>query len=126
MNKITGQILIIPLIGIFIAGIYFGSYLPFVKSKSYIAALSSGSAVKSFDDFKKVFGKPLDFYSPVGQEEVVKFLCNDILNMVSNPKQNEESMRVVINFIEPYLFQNNVRHLLKPTAPTGSLNSPLF
>lgn len=92
--------------------IYFGSYLPLRKGRAYIGALRGMNTIRTVQDFKNIFSKPLDLYSPIGQEEIVKFLSNDLSGQFAKEGQPEEALRALINYIEPYMFQNNVRHLL--------------
>jgi len=101
-----------------ILSIVFGSILPLIKSQSYISALTDLQSAKihSVDQFKQEFGAVLDFYSPIGQEEVVKFLSENIMEMMINEAQQTGKLGPVapalVSFVEPYLFQNNVRHVL--------------
>lgn len=108
LRKFLTSILII----LAVLSIYFGSYLPLAKSRRYIAAVEAFSSVRSIDDFKRNFDKALNFYSPVGQEEVVKFLSGNILNLISDENQPEVVSRFLVDYIEPRIFQNDVRHLL--------------
>lgn len=110
--SLLNKIIISALIILALLSIYFGSYLPFVKAKSYIDASRSLPNVKSVQEFMEIFDKPLNFYSPVGQEEIVKFLSNTTFDILANGKQSEEVARVLVNYVEPYLLQNNIRHLL--------------
>jgi len=112
MRNLFKNIIILFFVFLAIFSIYFGSILPFVKSQRYIKAVKNLSFVRSLDDFKNNFDKVLNFYSPVGDEEVVKFLSVSIFDIISNKNQNEEIARALVSYIEPYLFQNNVRHLL--------------
>jgi tetratricopeptide (TPR) repeat protein len=104
----------IAIIGIILAilSIYFGSYLPLVKSRRFITALGSASSVKTINDFQKNFDNAFKFYSPVGDEEMAKFLSSDILRAISQKEQSEAASRALVNYIEPYMFKNNVRHLI--------------
>jgi hypothetical protein len=95
-----------------ILSIYFGSYLPLAKSRLFIRALRTANEVKTTEQFKSHFDKVFSFYSPIGNEEVVKFLSSDIVNVVSQAAQNESVARELVSYIEPRLFLNNVRHLL--------------
>ncbi len=94
--------------------LYFGSYLPFKKSQRYITALRTVQArnVHSIQDFEQTFNYALLFYSPVGDEEVAKFLSNDIARIVSQENQQEAVRRELIRYIEDVMDKNNVRHLL--------------
>jgi len=106
------QIVIIIVIVLAALSIYFGSYLPFVKARAYISALQNTRNVRSVQEFKDNFDKALNLYSPIGQEEIVKFFSTDLGSQLTQPGQPEEILRALINYIEPHIFQNNVRHLI--------------
>jgi len=112
MSKVIKNFIILILILLTIFSIVFGSFLPLIKSQYYITAVKSLSTIKSVADFKNNFDKALKFYSPVGDEEVVKYLANVIFGIISNKNQSEEVSRELVSYIEPYLFENNVRHLI--------------
>lgn len=105
---------IIVVIGIILAilGIIFGAFLPLAKAKSYIGAFSRLQSVKTLEEFKRTFDAPLNFYSPVGQEEVVRFLANEILGKMIYAGQKEEISRELVLYIEPRVSSNNSKHLL--------------
>lgn len=92
--------------------IIFGAFLPFLKSQRYIAALNMLTSLRTLKDFEANFDNMFDFYSPVGNEEVAKFLGSDMIGFVSNQNQSEQGARELVGYIEPHMFQNNVRHLL--------------
>ncbi|MFH1192969.1 MAG: hypothetical protein V1656_01470 [Candidatus Jorgensenbacteria bacterium] len=112
MNKIIQTSIIAALIILVLAGIIFGAYAPLVKSTRYIKALGTVSSIHTMGDFEQNFLPALTHWSPIGQEEVVKFLANDIMSIASQPEQPEVVARMVVDFIEPYLFKDNVRHML--------------
>jgi O-antigen ligase len=101
------------LLAILAAGsLIFGVYAPVAKARAYISAIQTAASVTSVPTFIAHFTPALTHWSPIGQEEVVKFLASDIAGMVGGGNQPEEGMRGLVAFIEPYLLQNNVRHLL--------------
>ena len=112
MNTLIKNTFFGALIVLALAMIYTGSYLPWAKSTRYISANRSMSSVKTFADFENNYDRPLKFYSPIGQEEVTKFLSGDILGLIAQNKQPEEVDRALVEYIEPYAFQNNVRHMI--------------
>lgn len=112
MNLFIKQFLIIAVIILAILSIIFGSYLPLAKSRRFITGLRSISSIKTIDQFKTNFDRAFKFYSPVGDEEITKFLSGDILQIISQKNQSEAVSRALVDYIEPYLFQDNVRHLL--------------
>ena len=88
-----------------------GVVLPWRVAKDYISGMRLvGENQVSLEKFVNLFEKILKFPSPVGQEEVIKFLSGDIKGMVT--AQEEKVARTLVDFIEPYLFKNEVRHLL--------------
>ncbi|MEK7608636.1 MAG: hypothetical protein AAB495_03585 [Patescibacteria group bacterium] len=99
-------------IGIAVLAIVFGSILPMAKAKRYIKSVRNLSQVRSMEQFKINFDAVLNFYSPIGDEETGKFLGNEIFGAVNNTKQPEEVSRALVDYIEPRLMKDNVRHLL--------------
>ena len=95
-----------------VVGLVLGAYLPWAKATSYITALRNLPNVHSMDGFTANFDETLNMYSPVGNEEVVKFLSNDILQLVNQKDQPENVSRALADFIEPRLLLDNPRHLL--------------
>lgn len=95
-----------------VVAVYFGSYLPYTKSKMYIGAVQT--KISGFDQLKSIYDQVFSFYSPIGDEESVKFLLNSIDGWVANPANaaNEAGVRQLVSYIEPKIFQNNPRHLL--------------
>ncbi len=112
MNKVIKNSIAIVLIVLATLSIIFGSYLPLVKSQRYVSGARSLSSINTIDQFKQTFDRSLRFYSPVGDEEVVKFLGSDILQIIAQGNQSEAVSRALFEYIEPYLFKNDVRHLL--------------
>lgn len=97
--------------------------MPFFKAKLYVKAANSlqSGLIKTLDGFKKNFDKPLDFYSPVGQEETARFSATDIVGKMIHSGQQEEVSRELVNSIEPRIFQNNSRHLLLMASAYGKM-----
>lgn len=94
--------------------IWYGSFLPLRKAQQYITSLrfAQGGFIRNFDDFQNNFNRALQFSSPVGDEEVAKFLSSDIAGLISDPKQPEVVRRTLVEYIAPYMEKNNVRHLI--------------
>jgi len=112
------QFIIVALIIIAVASVIFGAALPWFKARSYIDTLTmlQSGRITSVDQFERYFGGVLDYYSPIGQEEVVKFLSSDISSMMLG-EANEtgkigQVAPMLVDFISPYLFKNNVIHLI--------------
>ncbi|MEK7513153.1 MAG: hypothetical protein AAB601_03045 [Patescibacteria group bacterium] len=92
--------------------IMYGSYLPIVRSRSYITAIRALQNIRSFTEFKRVYERPLDFPIPLGDEEVAKFAAYDVLGIIQNPNHPEEVVRNLVLFIEPFMVKTNLRHNL--------------
>ena len=95
-----------------LCSLYLGALSPFVRGGAYIDATRSLSSINTVSEFEDQFDRSLTFPSPIGKEEIVKFLGNDILSLVSRSDQSEAVARELTQFIEPHLFKNDVRHLL--------------
>lgn len=109
MNKDIKIIIAFIITAILLTFIYFGSFLPLKKSQSYINAVKGSSQIRSVQDFNKLFGKTLDFYSPVGHGEVVYAYLNILINIAQN-QQNKEIIDILLKEadkqMEPILEQN--------------------
>lgn len=87
---------------------YFGSYLPLRKSQLYIKAmfdLQSGK-IRSIQDFNTAFGSALNFYSPIGQDEITSQYLNILANVIS--QQTDKDIIEILtkqaeNIMEPIL-----------------------
>ena len=80
---------------------YYGSYLPMRKSMMFIETMKNSADVKTIKDFENLFSVPLDYPSPIGQEELVRSTANNVANglqSVSDPKAVDE----LINYINAY------------------------
>ena len=95
-----------------IALFVFGSYLPFLKARSYIKTINTLSSAKSVQEFEGIFKQSIDLFSPVGEEEIVKFFVGDVVRGIVSQNNPENVARELVSFSEQYLFPNNVRHLL--------------
>ena len=111
--KQSPQIVTISVVGMVLAalGLYFGSLLPLLKAQSFIEASKQVEFVRSVDEFKDNFDQMFNLYSPVGDEEVTKFLGSSIRGILSQA-QPEPVARELVAYIEPHLYKNDVRHLL--------------
>lgn len=112
MNEEIKKIIVFIGVALAFLSIIFGSFLPFAESRRYIAALNEVPSIKSLEDFKKKFDVVFDFYSPVGGEETAKFLGSSIVGIISQKEQPETVSRYLVEYIEPKLQKNNVRHLI--------------
>lgn len=110
--KTLRNIILISLIILALLGIYFGSIRSFIKGQKYIKALGKKAEITSVEDFKNVFKEVLEYKAPLSDDEVVKFVSGDIVDMASNGKQEEEVLRELVAFIEGYIHEDDIIHLL--------------
>ena len=70
-----------------LALLYLSAYLPYVKSTLYINALQTAGQATTLQDYLAPYDTAFNFWSPVGQPELIRFFGNDILSMLTNQKQ---------------------------------------
>lgn len=72
----------------------YGAILPFRKSQLFIQAMHQASQSRSVVEYMGTFNKALDFYSPVGQAEDIRFLENQIGSIVAQkpPQQVADAL----------------------------------
>lgn len=90
---------------------WYGAFLPYGKATRYIAAQGQSGEIRNVEQFENIFRVPLDFASPTGGEEIPKFIVGDIIDLVSRVEDEAVAKRLTA-FIEPYLWEDEVRHLL--------------
>jgi O-antigen ligase len=91
---------------------YFGSMLPYGKARSFIQAERNSGKIGSLKQFEDNFDPALNFKSPVGGEEIPKFLSNDVVNVLPSLSESPEVASALVAYIEPYMLKNDVRHLM--------------
>jgi hypothetical protein len=96
------------LASILIAAVIFGimvyaSYLPMRKAQIYISTLQSlqTNPPASLDDLQQRLSIPLDYPSPIGQEELVRNLANSVLGFVQQ-STGATSTSQLISFMNSY------------------------
>lgn len=122
----TTSIFIVIII-IFVA--YYGSYLPFQKSKTFIKTMRTLGSSASIQDFKKSTSIPLDFKSPIGQEELVQQLASLTLNIAQstdNPQVIKELIEHLENYYQPLLKKNRSIGVSQSLYVLGSINELAF
>ena len=84
MNRTAKQIIavVVSLFLVFVA--VFGSYLPMRKAQMFIGTLQSFQTqpVTSLQELESRLQVPLDYTSPIGQEELVRNTANSVLGFV--------------------------------------------
>lgn len=88
MNKKTKQFIAFLIIGGAALLIYFAAYLPYVKASLYISALRKQVTATSVEDFIATIDEALNFWSPVGQPEEVRFFIGNVVGILNNKDQD--------------------------------------
>ncbi len=101
MNPIIKKLIAIIIIVGVIVLLYFGAYLPLKKGQLYIGALKemSSKQAKSVKDLNDIFRKVFDFYSPVGNNEVMSAYLGVMLNIISQ-QDNKAVVDAIIGDVE--------------------------
>src|SRR3989344_374911 len=79
---------------------YYGSYLPMRKSMIFISVIQNTGGIKTLADFEQAFSEPLDYPSPIGQEELVRNTANMTVGSIQNI--SPEGVGQMVNYIESY------------------------
>jgi O-antigen ligase len=111
-NKSYWVFQLIGIIGISasIFAMIYGSFLPYLKAKTYKADMAKEHTAYDFiDRFNDIY----NIKSPIGNQEVSLYISHNIVNLISNQQnQSEQTMRSFVNFIDSKIFSNDVRQLL--------------
>ncbi len=72
-------------LGIILAvlALIYGSFLPFRKAQLFIQAMHNSYQARSVADYERIFNTALNFSSPVGQAENIRFLENQIGGVIA-------------------------------------------
>lgn len=83
-------------------GVY-GSYLPLRKAQSFIATLQGlqSSPASSLSELESRIALPLDYPSPIGQEELVRNVANSVLSFVQR-SQDATTTNELVTFLHSY------------------------
>lgn len=81
---------------VFVAVLVYGTYLPYRKSKDYVAAISNTGEATSLQTFLAPFIEALDDHSPSGQEETFRNFTQTVAGVLSNVKDSSENTQLVV------------------------------
>jgi hypothetical protein len=100
-HRVAAIILSVAILGVAV----YGTYLPMRKAQMFIATLQGlqtqqGQAT-SLQDLENKLSVPLNYPSPIGQEELVRNLANSILSFVQQGT-NASSTAELISFMNSY------------------------
>lgn len=103
MTRTTKQVIAVVASLLVLAAAIYGSYFPMRKAEVFIATLQGlqTSPVTSLNELTSRLSVPLDYASPIGQEELVRNTANNILSFVSQ-SADPTSTAVLISFLDNY------------------------
>ena len=96
MSRTFKQVIAVIVAATVVGAFYFGSYLPLRKSQMHIDAVLSlqSGKINTLEDFNNLFDPVLDFYSPVGQDEITQYYLGILANII-----NQQSDKTVIDIL---------------------------
>lgn len=103
MNKATKKIIALAISVAVLSIAYYGSYLPLRKAQMFIDTLKGFQVqpASSLEDLEARLSVPLDYPSPIGQEELVRNTANSVLSFVQRAP-DATSTAILINFLTTY------------------------
>jgi hypothetical protein len=103
MDRTVKGTIAVVLCAIIVAVAAYGSYLPLRKAQTFIATLQSlqRSPVSSIAELETRLSPPLDYPSPIGQEEIVRNMANSVLSFVQR-SQDASTTAALVGFLNTY------------------------
>ncbi len=102
-DRMYKQVIAVILSVIVIAVAVYGSYLPMRKAQVFISTLQSlqTTPATSLQDLETRISTPLNYTSPVGQEELVRNVANSVLSFIQQGA-DATSTGVLLDFLGSY------------------------
>ena len=103
MNPFSKKVIAVAVSIAILSIAYYGEYLPLRKAQMFIATLQSlqSTPPSSLNDLETRLSVPLDYPSPIGQEELVRNTANSVLNFVQQ-SPNATSTDALVNYLMSY------------------------
>lgn len=103
MDSIVKKVIGIIIVALILAVAIYGSYLPLRKAQIFIATLQGLQTrpVTSLKELEARLSPPLDYPSPIGQEELVRNMANSVLGFVQRGS-DATSTAMLIDFLSGY------------------------
>ena len=126
-HKVAAIILSIAILGVAL----YGSYLPMRKAQMFIATLQSlqTTPATSLSDLKSRISIPLDYPSPIGQEELVRNLANSVLSFIqqgADPSSTTQLMNFLDSYYNPILSSGKGMSFGQDVYLEGAINEIAF
>src|SRR5271154_3518274 len=103
MNPTSKKIIAIAISVAILSIAYYGSYLPLRKAQMFIATLQGLSTTPptSLADLETRLAVPLDYPSPIGQEELVRNTANSVLGLLQQT-HDATTTAEILSFLDTY------------------------
>jgi len=103
MDKTVKQLIAVVLSAVILGVSVYGSYLPLRKAQMFIDTLGGFQSTppSSLQDLETRLSTPLDYPSPIGQEELVRNTANSVLSLVQR-SQDASTTEGIIQFVNTY------------------------
>jgi hypothetical protein len=100
-QRVIAVIIVAAILGIAV----YGSYLPMRKAQMFISTLQDlqTTPATSLQDLETRLSAPLDYPSPIGQEELVRNMANSVLSFVQQGG-DARSTAALIGFLNSYYY----------------------
>ncbi len=126
-HKVAAIVLSIAILGVAL----YGSYLPMRKAQMFIATLQSlqTTPATSLSDLKSRLSIPLDYPSPIGQEELVRNLANSVLSFIqqgADPSSTAQLMSFLNSYYNPILNTGKGMSFGQDVYLEGAINEIAF
>jgi hypothetical protein len=128
-QRVIAVIIVAAIFGIAV----YGSYLPMRKAQMFITTLQGlqtqqGEAT-SLQDLENKLSVPLDYPSPIGQEELVRNMANSVLSFVQEgggATSTEELISYMNSYYDPILSQGKGMSFGQDLYLEGAINEIAF
>ena len=131
MNRTSKEIIavVVCLFLVFLA--WYGSYLPMRKAEIYISTLQriQTNPVSTLSELEKRISVPLDYFSPIGQEELVRNMANSVLGFVQQSQDatsTAELIRFTTSYFEPILVRGRGMSFGQDIYLMGAINETAY
>lgn len=103
MNYDLKKIIAIVSSGLLLGAAFYGSYLPYRKSETFITSLREASSATTLKGYMDATSIPLDATSPIGQEELVRNTAGTVMGIVgSSGAKNPDIIPPLLTFLDTY------------------------
>ncbi|OGG39575.1 hypothetical protein A2116_00760 [Candidatus Jorgensenbacteria bacterium GWA1_49_17] len=99
MSTVIKKVAIVAGIVVVAVGLYWGALLPYRKAKAFIGSVRALQSVKTVQEVESRFQEVLDIASPVGHDETVGFVVEQLTNVIRS-RPPEEVGRLIVDYAE--------------------------